>query len=319
MIVVEVLGRRGEVVRQVRVDQLPATIGRAWNSDIVLADPTVDPSHARIVQGEDGMLALEDLGSVNGLHEGAQRQKVARIILGGVKTVRMGRATLRFARTDQPVPPALPDLAPTGRLASLMASAPGIALVHVIGIGLVLFAGWIDAYDPKSGAGTAGHVVLAVAAASAWAGVWSLIGRIRTQQFAFLQHSTLTWLALVVSMIVDEVAVLLDFLWPSQGTIAGLAGVAFAIIAAALMTAQLGLVSSARRGSRLVIAIGLVLALSWLAVLGGKEARNDFDSGTVHIAATLAPLPAKLVPSKSVGDFLRSTDDLKRDVDARIP
>ena len=40
MIVVEVLGRRGEVIQQVRVAALPATIGRAWSSDVVLADAT---------------------------------------------------------------------------------------------------------------------------------------------------------------------------------------------------------------------------------------------------------------------------------------
>ena len=317
MIVVEVLGRRGEVVRQLRLDRLPATIGRGWSNDVVLGDPTVDAAHARIAAAEDGTLALEDLGSVNGMRAGRDQERVPRVVLNGVTSVRLGRTMLRLARTDQAVPPAIPDLVPTGRLANLLASPGRMLLLHAAGVGLIILAAVLAAYDPKAGAGAAGRVVLAVASVSAWAGVWSLIGRVRTQQFLFPQHSTLTWLTVIAITIIGEIAVLLDFLWPSQGTFSALAGFTGACLAVALMTAQLGLVSAARRSYRVGLATAITIVMAWLGVLAGKAVRSDFDSGTVQISATLAPIPAKLVPSRSVEDFLRSTDDLKREIDGR--
>ena len=319
MIVVEVLTRRGDVARQARFDRLPVTIGRAWSSDVVLDDPTVDAAHARISATGEGTIVLEDLGSVNGMHEGSSRLKVQRIALGGVTTVRLGRTRLRVARSDLAVPPAVPDLAPAGRLAALLASPWRMALVHAVGIALIVLEAMLTSYDPKAGAGTAGRAAAAVVAVAAWAGIWSLVGRIRTQQFMFWQHSTLTWLAVIVVAVIEDLQLLLQFLWPSQGTIAALGGFATACVIVALMTTQLGLVSTARRSYRFGLATAIVIVVGWLGVLADKAATNDFDAGTVSLSTTLTPLPVPLIPSQNVDDFLKSTEGLKKAVDSRIP
>jgi CRP-like cAMP-binding protein len=62
---IEVNGRR----QQVRLQQAQLRIGRADDNDVVLADPNVSRYHA-IVRSQDGVVAIQDLGSANGIRIG---------------------------------------------------------------------------------------------------------------------------------------------------------------------------------------------------------------------------------------------------------
>ena len=66
MIFVEVLDRRGELLRRERLGDLPYRIGRAFDNHLVLDDPYVCPFHAAIERAEDGGLVLryDDGGNV---------------------------------------------------------------------------------------------------------------------------------------------------------------------------------------------------------------------------------------------------------------
>jgi hypothetical protein len=67
VIVVEVLDRRGRVRERVRLDRLPAFVGRAYMNDVVLEDRFVSPRHCAIREAESGEMVLEDLESLNGV------------------------------------------------------------------------------------------------------------------------------------------------------------------------------------------------------------------------------------------------------------
>ncbi len=62
---IEVNGHR----QQVRLQQAQLRIGRADDNDVVLADPNVSRYHA-IVRSQDGVVAIQDLGSANGIRIG---------------------------------------------------------------------------------------------------------------------------------------------------------------------------------------------------------------------------------------------------------
>lgn len=64
MIAVRVL-RDGVPVREAVFRDLPVTLGRAPENDLVLFDPSVSRSHARLEQDEEGRVLLRDLGSRN--------------------------------------------------------------------------------------------------------------------------------------------------------------------------------------------------------------------------------------------------------------
>jgi CRP-like cAMP-binding protein len=62
---IEVNGHR----QQVRLQQAQIRIGRADDNDLVLADPNVSRYHA-IIRSQDGVVAVQDLGSANGIRIG---------------------------------------------------------------------------------------------------------------------------------------------------------------------------------------------------------------------------------------------------------
>ncbi len=106
-LILEVLDARGVRTRH-RLETLPLTIGRGLSSDVILDDPYVDASHARISLDASGALTIEDLGSVNGLvaNEARLREPVA---LRAGAELRVGRTTLRVRDSNEPLPPALVD------------------------------------------------------------------------------------------------------------------------------------------------------------------------------------------------------------------
>jgi hypothetical protein len=112
-LILEVLDPRTREVRsRTRLDALPLVLGRGLDNDLVLDDPYVDPRHARIAADETGGLVLEDLGSLNGLVAGDGLGRTHRLPLRPRLEVRVGRTTLRFRDSAEPVPAALPDVSP---------------------------------------------------------------------------------------------------------------------------------------------------------------------------------------------------------------
>ena len=73
------------------------TIGRGMDNTVVVSDPTVSRSHAKIEYTE-GIWFLEDTGSANGIFVDDNRVKGA--VLEPGKTYRIGKAALTFIQRD---------------------------------------------------------------------------------------------------------------------------------------------------------------------------------------------------------------------------
>jgi hypothetical protein len=79
-----------------RMARLPrsALIGRGRNADLVLNDPQVSRLHARL-ELRDGVVHLEDLGSLNGTGRNGQRLNGVTLLDPGDR-LRIGSATITF-------------------------------------------------------------------------------------------------------------------------------------------------------------------------------------------------------------------------------
>lgn len=88
--VVEVLGRRGEVVAREKIHSLPATIGRGFDSDVILDDEFVAPHHLQLEAADDGGFRVSDLGTVK------------RLLSAGWAIEKIGCCSKCFAWPDDP-------------------------------------------------------------------------------------------------------------------------------------------------------------------------------------------------------------------------
>jgi len=135
VIFVEVLGRAGDLVHRHAVARLPATIGRAYDNDVILDDPYAAPHHLRLERAESGGLLLVDLDSRNGLFALDPTARVARATARPDARFRIGHTQLRIRPRSHAVPVERDDVVRTPRhrepaaLAGLYAAALACVLL----------------------------------------------------------------------------------------------------------------------------------------------------------------------------------------------
>ena len=114
------IGTRG-LHRYQDLDKPVTTIGRAFDNDVILSDPTVAPYHARIVRHDDGRLEIVNLAEVNPVRVG--RKRIDSLLTAELPVeLEIGRVQLQVLSRDQPVAATRP-LAGNGRRSHLFGHA----------------------------------------------------------------------------------------------------------------------------------------------------------------------------------------------------
>jgi hypothetical protein len=314
VIYVEVLGRRGDVAQRVRLERLPATIGRGYQCDVIVSDPMVDAEHARLVLDEQGRAVLEDMGSRNGLFRGGERGRVNRAPVEGVTTVRIGRTLLRFVPEGAVVPPSVLDTDSDDRLAQLLLSPRANAVVLIVGFAAAALWLWLGGTEVRAASVAGGEALAIVIASAAWAGFWALIGRANVQRFSYWPHLTLTWLFLVLIGVLGGAAGYAGFLFP-EAPFDAVAMLAALALAAALFARHLGLATHLTRRGRNLIAAATAAGVLLLVLLAGRIAGAEAEDATVALSVSVKPVPARMVPAAGLEAFIRKSDGLKREID----
>jgi hypothetical protein len=309
MMFVEVLDRHGEVRSRQRLAGDAFTIGRAYDNDLILDDPYVAPHHLRVERDADGHAVATDLGSRNGLYLLNPSRRVQRAQLGQDTRVRIGRTQLRFRDAAFPVAPELEAQASRPRL-------HGVRFYLAFALTAALFAA--DGYSTVFEPAVTGQVLAAVLAALlgvfAWAGMWSLVGRLATRRAQFYRHGTYALLAAAGLLAAQELTGYVEFgLSPAAaGPLGMLAGVA---IIAALLFGHIRLVSrtAPRRAALTASAIALVFTGSFTLV--EYSVSLGYTPGLDYARSLKAPA-FQIAPSRSTAAFLEEAETLRVTIDA---
>jgi hypothetical protein len=314
VIQVEVLGRGGDVAQRVRLDRLPATIGRGYQCDVIVSDPLVDAEHARLVRDEQGRVTLEDLGSRNGVFTDGAKARVSRAPIEGITTARIGRTLLRIVPEGAAVPPALPDTDSGDRLAQLLVSPRRNAVVLIAGFAAAVAWLWLGGTEAHAASAAGGEALAVLIVSAGWAGFWALIGRANAQRFNFWPHLTLAWIFLVLVGALGTVAGYVEFLFPGSPfeAIAMLGALA---LAAGLFARHLGLATLLTRRRRNLIAALAAASVLLLVLIAGRIAGDESEDATVSLSVSVKPVPARLVPAAGLEAFIRKSDGLKQEID----
>jgi hypothetical protein len=311
--IVEQLDPRGRAIHRVRLPPGPVTIGRAYDNDVIVDDPYVDPHHLRLTPTEDGRIEFADQGSANGTWDQRLHWRVVSGVVRSGLELRIGRTVLRFASPDLQVSPAVID--PAGRLGvEQHLLNPRIA---ALGMVLAVAGAGIDAYLTSSGEfrgidfvtpGLAGLLV-----GAAWAGGWAFANRLVAHRFRFFAH--LGWASLigVAALLATHGARWLEFFLPNAG-IEWIRLAAYFGLGAALLAGHFSLVTewdSKHRWRTALLATSIVtIVVALLAsdqVLPSREGAIGSES--------LKPVAQRLVPAGTIDDFFRRAKSLKTEID----
>ena len=312
--IIEVLDRRGSVRSRVLLEDLPATIGRAYSNALILDDRFVCPQHARLVRDDEGWLALEDLNSVNGIYEAGRKERLKRIAVRSGTVVRVGHTRLRFAHPETTVPGAVPDTAADPGMERLARSRRYVVAILGVLVAWLALSAYLASFAGNTAAEVIGIVIVVPMLLALWAGVWALASRIVLQRFEFGPHFAVVSSVALVGAIYGEMSDYLLFLIPVKGLAVGL--VAFGLVIVALLIyGHLLFASTLTRRRRVAWSVGVVLVLFVLGSLIGLAMQEGFSEFTED-PGTLKPVASSLIPADPAEDYITSLEELKVRLDA---
>jgi len=101
-LIFELIDRSGRILERHKVDKNRISIGRAYNNQLILSDPTVSPHHAVIDENESGKLVIRDLKSLNGIRIPHKDPEESIEIISG-ETYQIGQSRVRICLSDHEV------------------------------------------------------------------------------------------------------------------------------------------------------------------------------------------------------------------------
>ena len=314
IVFIEVLDRWGRVQERVRADSFPATIGRAYSNRVIIDDRHVDPGHARIAMAEDGVLYLEDLNSVNGLHLVKPAKRVERIAVNPDLRVRIGQTMLRFRFEDHAVLPAIVDRTAEDELPAFAGNPFILGTLLFAGMAWLVLLSYLGSSRYTESADILIKGVATLIAFGAWAGLWSFASRLLAQRFRYLTHLSFAVTTGAVFMALATSHDYVEFVVsPGVVTIAA----EFAIIAATLFVLVYGhlaiLPALSKRGKIITSAVAAVLVCSFLGVTAYSD--HQKFSTEIKVQFSLKPLSKKWLFAKQPEKFFGALPALKTELD----
>ncbi len=327
----EIRDASGGVTRR-RLDGSPLTVGRALSNDIILDDPYADAHHAHLRVNEDGTLALEDLGSVNGLRLGDSSAQLIAITPGTI--VHVGRTTFHFRDVDEAVAPAIREK--QADVVAMLTSQPPVSIGRlerfeqrvgnvirstrgrflIVGTELLIggVVAWLDDYSRNGTSAVLAAILAMVGFQFVWAGIWTMATRAHARRPTLFANYAVTALMAVFAIIATRVSTLVDFLFPTSGVVDVFLGGCFLALLAALVSAHLAIagVSTHRKRWRTGwITSGAVLGISVVIGLLASDKTNDVPS----FRHDIEPVPASVIPAQKIDRISDDLAELKKDVD----
>lgn len=305
---VEILSRDGDVVARVRLDRLPATVGRAYDCDVLLDDPYVAPHHARLQLAESGALEAVDLGSRNGLRDAATGERHARIAVDGDTVLRVGRTLLRVRGPDCGVAPERVDRG--HRWIERWPYAAGAALAVAL---YGLYEAWVSASGPRAPATAYLVTPLALLALLlVWSGAWALASRLFVRHAHFTAHLSVAgtgMLALIaIDLLGDQLAFALGARW-----IAATAHLLAIVAVGALVFVHLALIRPLRLRQMALAAAALTAVAIGLDMFRSYQGRGTLVDAP--FMASLSHPRLRMVDPGPLDGLLQRAAALKPDID----
>jgi hypothetical protein len=196
VIILELLGKSGMVREHVRLSRFPATIGRAYDNDVILDDEYVSPHHLVIERNEDSALRITDLNSENGLYRMPAMKRVDNLLIETDNLLLVGGTQIRIRRTDFVVAPTVLANRRRRSVQNTLTSAWLFMPLLLAVAALLLLQQYASTFQKIKYHLLVLETVSPLLGLVIWAGIWAFIGRILGHRAVFFAHFNIVLLAL---------------------------------------------------------------------------------------------------------------------------
>jgi len=238
---IEILDPKGRVSERYRIESFPLTIGRAYTNQVILDDPFVCPEHVAVNRDEIGRVSVEDQGSINGLRIAEGEPAVKNLPLGSGGKFRIGHTTLRYCAADAPIAATQIDRVDfLSRFASpYFAVIGGVCMMAALSLDF-----YLGSFERVTFLRVLTDPLVTISTMAIWAGLWSFVSRIVFGRLYYTQHFLIVCLAMLGSLLLNEISEWVEFFLPTFPAIWVAAVFGSAMILAAAVFGHLRFASS---------------------------------------------------------------------------
>ena len=308
--VVEILDDEDRVTARHPVGEGAHEIGRSYRSDLLVDDPHVCPSHARLLVGPSEV-RIENLSAVNGVVD-EDGTAIESALLPLDRKVRLGSARLRVRSIDHALPPA--EAYGVLRNPSVRRRWFWALLALAVFLALVLWESWSTTIRFLEWEETLLNLVQAAIGASVWAGLWALGSRIFRKRAFFAEHLAIFCAGMVVVGILSELTSLALFWGGSDGAPPLLSLASGAVVFAVVLGAHLRLVA---RRPRWGFAVAIAAVFVAIGLVTEHSTRDEFQYFPSH-QTELSALPASWLSFSSLDDVFADAAELRERLDEEV-
>jgi hypothetical protein len=302
---IELLTRDQNLITRQRFEQLPITIGRGYNNDLILDDPYIAANHALIEMSATGEIVIRDLDSENGLVQQGKRQSQIKL---DHHSIRLGHSILRFRHAGYQVEKALKDKA-SHRWEGWPPAIAGLLMITLSG----LISVWLSSTAKLTAISAITSISYMLIAVLVWAGIWAFATRMMSGSGSrFGRHI----------FIVACAAVLLD----SWELISTTLAYAFSLEFLTLYASHIGIAIAAgmiffhlstindEHPKRFIISALVIALVSSSFVLISNYKNNGQLADNLYMT-TLLPPALRLSGNMPVASFIENAKELKPKLD----
>lgn len=196
--VVEVVSRSGRLLERHRFASDSATVGRGYDNDLILADPYMEPRHARLFATGTGVGLV--VASANGRTLLGRTPVNDRIEFDSGSIVTLGHTRLRLLSSGHSVEPSL-TLHFVDELFARLAEPAIFALGFAIYISLAGLQAYTNTFREVELTDFVVGLVQPLLAWLAYVCVWALVSRVFRHEPRFFYHCWAVLIYLVIGMI----------------------------------------------------------------------------------------------------------------------
>lgn len=305
-LIIEQLSVHGDVLQRHRFTHLPIRIGRAYDNDLILDDPHTGAHHAEITQNQLDELIITDLGSLNGITQGRQRNEF--FVVDSEVSYRLGNTRLRIRTADHPVAPEQMNLSRQRPWDDLLPAALGLGALLVVGV----LTAWLRDLDQGNLGKYLLELVGTLGFALGWSGIWAVFSNLFNGQARFGRHLLIVGLGMSAVELWEYLSgwVAYAFSWES---LAHFSLHPIMVIVAVTLYFHLRTAGSKRLG-RIKIYLA-AFALAGIAIAMIKQYQLSHHLGNELYLSRLYPPALRLSGDMSTADFMANIHRLQPIVD----
>ena len=313
--VIELLNHAGHVLQRVAWKGERMHVGRAYDNDLIVADPYVCPHHLAL-ELKDGHVFARDLGSINGTYLDRENVRLEMAELHDKSLILFGHSQLRFRSAEGSVPPAWRDTARHGLL-SLMAKPWLLVLVAITGVLALAADSVLDSAEDVRVLALGSELLYPLVGVIMWAGFWSLLNRVMTHRANFPVHLTIGLTGVTGLFLSSQLISMLGFAMGWSDASSWLETLGQVVVLALVVYAHLRYAVPARANRQALVAGITALVLFGTPHISDVIERNEFSS-LPYLDPVLMPPYLKFVKGGDIDAFLGSADHLRERVDAEV-